>query len=86
VPHITKNDTRRRSALDRYTTHHCGYIVSLNKYEQIEERLAWMKAVGDLCATLHRKRDVVGTILAFIVTDYNLSEFPRSCSRRNDSV
>src|SRR5450631_1191151 len=31
TPHIAQNDTSRRSAIDRRTTHHPGYLVSQRK-------------------------------------------------------
>ena len=77
VPHVAQNDTRRCSAIDRRTTRHCGYTVSMDKRKQIEECFGWMKTVGGLRKTRHRGRDLVEWFFVLTATAYNLVRIPK---------
>jgi hypothetical protein len=46
TPHVSQNDTNRRSAIDARTTRHPGYGISTIKRKRIEEPFGWMKTVG----------------------------------------
>lgn len=46
TPHIARNTSGRRSALDGRTTRHLGYRQSLRARKRIEECFGWMKTVG----------------------------------------
>ena len=46
TPHVSQNDTNRRSAIDRRTTRHPGYRISTIKRKRIEEPFGWIKTVG----------------------------------------
>ena len=46
TPHVSQNDTNRRSAIDARTTRHPGYRISTIKRKRIEEPFGWMKTVG----------------------------------------
>ncbi len=46
TPHIARNTSGRRSAIDARTTHHAGYGRSLRFRKRIEECFGWMKTVG----------------------------------------
>lgn len=46
TPHVTQNDTNRRSAIDGRTTRHAGYIVSQRKRRLVEEFNGWLKTVA----------------------------------------
>jgi len=48
TPHVTQNTTRRKSAIDRRTTHHAGYALSQRIRKRIEECWGWAKSVGGL--------------------------------------
>lgn len=54
TPHVARNDTNRRSALDGRTTRHPGYAVSLKIRKLIETRIGWMKTIGTMRKTKHR--------------------------------
>jgi hypothetical protein len=41
-PHVAQNDNGRRSAIDRRTTRHAGYAISLRIRKRIEEAFGWM--------------------------------------------
>jgi hypothetical protein len=53
TPHVSQNDTNRRSAIDARTTRHPGYRISTIKRKRIEEPFGWMKTVGGLRKTRH---------------------------------
>ena len=59
TPHVSQNDTNRRSAIDARTTRHPGYRLSTIKRKRIEEPFGWMKTVGGLRKTRHRGRLLV---------------------------
>lgn len=46
TPHVARNDTHRRSAIDGRVTRHAGYAVSQRKRKLVEEGFGWMKTVG----------------------------------------
>ena len=72
MPHVAQNNTGRRSAIDRRTTRHPGYAVSMNKRKQIEECFGWMKTVGGLRKTRHRGRALVDWFFVLTASAYNL--------------
>ncbi len=46
TPHVTQNTSGRRSAIDRRTPRHPGYVRSQRVRKRIEECFGWMKTVG----------------------------------------
>ena len=46
--HVAQNVSRRRSAIDRFTTRHAGYAASLRAHKRIEEAFGWIKMVAGL--------------------------------------
>jgi hypothetical protein len=48
TPHVTKNDKGRRSNLDRRTTRHAGYAISLSRRWLVEKSFGWLKQTGPL--------------------------------------
>jgi transposase len=56
TPHVSQNDSNRRSAIDARTTRHVGYRISTIKRKRIEEPFGWIKTVGGLRKTRHRGR------------------------------
>jgi transposase len=72
TPHVSQNDTNRRSAIDARTTRHPGYRISTIKRKRIEEPFGWMKTVGGLRKTRHRGRGLVEWFFMLTATAYNL--------------
>ena len=70
--HVAQNDTNRKSAIDRRTTRHSGYAVSIRKRKRVEEVFGWLKTVGVLRKTRHRGTQGVGWIYTFSLAAYNL--------------
>src|SRR6202790_1348176 len=50
-PHVTRNTSGRRSAIDRRTTRHPGYAKSQRIRKRIEEAFGWIKTVAGLRQT-----------------------------------
>jgi hypothetical protein len=48
TPHITRNDQNRSSNLDRRTTRHRGYAISLSRRWLVEKGFGWLKQTGPL--------------------------------------
>ncbi len=77
TPHVSQNDTNRRSAIDARTTRHAGYRISTIKRKRIEEPFGWMKTVGGLRKTRHRGHDLVEWFFVLTATAYNLVRIPK---------
>jgi transposase len=77
TPHVSQNDTNRRSAIDGRTTRHAGYRISTIKRKRIEEPFGWMKTVGGLRKTRHRGRGLVEWFFVLTATAYNLVRIPK---------
>lgn len=46
TPHVSQNNTNRRSAIDGRTTRHAGYTISVKKRKRIEQVFGWLKTIG----------------------------------------
>jgi transposase len=46
TPHVTRNTSGRRSAIDGRTTRHPGYAISQRIRKRVEEIFGWVKTVG----------------------------------------
>lgn len=77
TPHVAQNLSGRSSAIDRRTTRHVGYAVSLRIRKRIEEAFGWIKTVGGQRKTRFRGRDRVGWSFTFAAAAYNLIRLPR---------
>jgi transposase len=77
TPHVSQNDTNRRSAIDARTTRHPGYRISSIKRKQIEEAFGWMKTVGGLRKTRHCGRALVEWFFVLTAAAYNLVRIPK---------
>jgi hypothetical protein len=77
TPHVSQNNTNRRSAIDARTTRHPGHRISTVKRKQIEEAFGWIKTVGGLRKTRHRGRLLVEWFFVLTATAYNLVRIPK---------
>src|ERR1700728_74790 len=77
TPHVSQNDTNRRSAIDARTTRHAGYRISTIKRKRIEECFGWIKTVGGLRKTRHRGRGLVEWFFVLTAAAYNLVRIPK---------
>lgn len=72
TPHVARNTSGRRSAIDGRTTRHAGYAASQKVRKRIEEIFGWLKTVGGLRKTRFRGREKVGWHFLFALSAYNL--------------
>jgi Transposase DDE domain len=77
TPHVSQNDTNRRSAIDARTTRHAGYRISTVKCKRIDECFGWIKTVGGLRKTRHRGRALVEWFFVLTAAAYNLIRVPK---------
>jgi hypothetical protein len=77
TPHVSQNNSNRRSAIDARTTRHPGYRISTIKRKRIEEPFGWMKTVGGLRKTRHRGRGLVEWFFVLTAAAYNLIRIPK---------
>jgi IS5 family transposase len=75
--HVRKSGKPRKTALDRRTTRHPGYAISLRLRKRIEEPFGWIKTVANLRKTRHRGTARVGWIFTLAATAYNLVRLPK---------
>ena len=75
--HVTKNDKKRRSNLDRRTTRHVGYAISLSRRWLIEKGFGWLKQTGPLRQVKLRGLEKVDWLFVFSCAAHNLIRLPR---------
>jgi transposase len=76
-PHVARNTSGRRSAIDRRTTRHPGYAKSQRIRKRIEEAFGWIKTVAGLRKTKLRGRPKVDWAFTFAAAAYNLVRAPK---------
>jgi len=78
TPHVAQtSDYHRRSAVDRRTVRHIGYVASQRVRKRIEEIFGWMKTVGGFRRTRYRGRDRTQLAAYFVGAAYNLLRMAR---------
>jgi len=77
TPHVARNTSGRRSAIDGRTTRHGGYTVSQRIRKRIEEAFGWIKTVAGQEKTRFRGVDRVGWAFTFAAAAYNLVRLPK---------
>src|SRR5664279_2849856 len=80
--HVTKNDKGRRSNLDRRTTRHCGYAVSLSRRLLVEKGFGWLKQTGPLRQVKLRGLEKVDWLFVFSCAAHNLLRLPGLIAQR----
>lgn len=76
-PHVARNTSGRRSAIDRRTTRHPGYAKSQRIRKRIEEAFGWIKTVAGLRKTKLRGLLKVDWSFTFAAAAYNLVRAPK---------
>ncbi len=72
TPHVAQHTTKRRSAIDRRTTRHPGYALSIAARRSIERVFGWGKTTGLWRKTHFRGSDRVGMGFLFGLAVYDL--------------
>ena len=75
--HMTKNDKKRRSNLDRRTTRHPGYGISLSRRWLVEKGFGWLKQTGPLRQVKLRGLHKLDWLFVFSCAAHNLCRLPR---------
>ncbi|WP_433975782.1 IS5 family transposase [Tunturiibacter lichenicola] len=75
--HVSKNEKGRRSNLDRRTTRHPGYAISLSRRWLVEKSFGWLKHIGPLRQVKLRGLHKVDWIFVFSCAAHNLVRLPR---------
>src|SRR5216683_1439854 len=76
-PHIARNTSGRRSAIDRRTTRHPGYAKSQRLLDPLAEAFGWIKTVAGLRKTKLRGLPKVDWSFTFAAAAYNLVRAPK---------
>jgi transposase len=76
-PHVARNTSGRRSAIDGRTTRHPGYAASQRFRKRIEEAFGWIKTIGGLRKTKLRGLAKVDWAFTFAMAAYNLVRVPK---------
>jgi len=77
TPHIAKNDKGRRSNMDRRTTRHPGYSISLSCRWLVEKTFGWLKQTGPVRQVKLRGLHKVDWVFVFNCAAHNLMRLPR---------
>lgn len=77
TPHVTRNNSNRRSAINGRVTRHPGYAISQVSRKRIEEGFGWIKAVGPMARTKLHGTARVGWRFQLTTTAYNLIRMPK---------
>ncbi|MHB8631166.1 MAG: IS5 family transposase [Candidatus Limnocylindria bacterium] len=72
TPHVAQHTTKRRSAIDRRTTRHAGYPMSIHARRFIERVFGWGKTTGPWRKTHFRGQPRVGMGFLFGLAVYDL--------------
>ena len=82
--HVTRNEKGRRSNLDRRTTRHPGYAVSLSRRWLIEKGFGWLKQTGPMRQVKLRGLHKVDWLFVFSCAAHNLMRLPRLIAQRTE--
>ena len=77
TPHVARNISNRRSAIDGRVTRHPGYAISQVIRKRIEEGFGWIKTVGLMAKTKLRGTARVGWRFQLTATAYDLIRLPK---------
>jgi hypothetical protein len=80
--HVTKNEKGRRSNLDRRTTRHPGYAISLSRRWLVEKGFGWLKQTGSIRQVKLRGLHNVDWVFVFSCAAHNLMRLPRLFSHQ----
>ena len=75
TPHVAQKS--RYSAIDRRTTRHEGYALSIKHRKRIEEAFGWAKTVGGMAQTVYRGLKRVRARFILTMAANNLARLPR---------
>jgi transposase len=77
TPHVARNTSGRRSAIDGRTTRHPGYALSQKARKRIEEAFGWLKTTAGQARTRYRGLQRVRWSFTVAAAAYNLIRLPK---------
>lgn len=77
TPHLARNTSHRRSAIDGRTTRHAGYAISLRTRAWIETHFGWIKAAAGMRQMKQRGRVKVEALFQLAMAASNLVRLPK---------
>jgi IS5 family transposase len=80
--HVTKNEKGRRSNMDRRSTRHPGYALSLSRRWLVEKSFGWLKQTGPIRQVKLRGLHKVDWIFVFSCAAHNLLRLPRLIAKQ----
>jgi hypothetical protein len=83
--HVTKKEKGRRSNLDRRTTRHPGYAISLSRRWLIEKSFGWLKQTGPVRQVKLRGLHKVDWLFVFSCAAHNLMRLPKLMALRRQA-
>jgi transposase len=72
TPHVSQNNTNRKSAIDGRTTKSPGYQISVRKRKRIERVFGWLKTVGGFRKLRFIGLNKVDWMFQYALSAYNL--------------
>lgn len=72
TPHVAQSTKNRRSRIDRRTTRHRGYSISVAKRPRVEAPFGWLKQYGLQRRPMFRGLGRIGWSFTFAATVFNL--------------
>jgi transposase len=82
TPHVSKNDKGRRSNMDRRTTRHEGYAISLSCRWLVGKPFGWLKQTAGLRQVKLRGLHKVNWVFVFSCAAHNLLRLPRLIAKQ----
>jgi hypothetical protein len=77
TPHVIRKDNMRRSNLDRRTTRHRGYGISISSRWLVEKGFDWLKQIGPVRPIKMRGLQNVDWLFVFSCVAHNLLRLPK---------
>ncbi len=81
--HVSENNIGRRSNIDRRTTRHPGYALSLSRRWLVEKGFGWLKQTGPLRQVKLRGLEKVDWLFVFSCAAHNLIRLPRLLAQQH---
>ena len=86
TPHVRGYRRGRRSCLDRRTTRHAGYALSLSRRWLVEKSFGWLKQIGPLRQVKLRGLEKVDWLFVFSCAAHNLIRLPRLMAQSAETL
>ena len=77
TPHVARNDTRRRPAIDGRVTRHGGYAISQRTRKRVEEPFGWINTIAGGRKLRHKGRQRNRAWFLISAASYNLVRMAR---------